>query len=113
MIAYTNYDEGIENLLDDEPVYFRAEDQTWDGQTMRELWEKYHVYYNRGIWGYMVIPRKTGDPLIVIGYEDDGCIRFPRSYGQYEHSFSAYWIKSILKDFDEVQYGIKHMEVKR
>ncbi len=111
MIEYTNYNEGFENLLDDEPVYFSAYDQRWDNQTIQELWDKYHVFYNGGIHAYLILPRKTSDPLIITGYEDDGRIQFPRNYRHFEHPYSSYWLKSLITDLTDIRNLVNNGEV--
>ena len=95
MIAYTNCNEELEA---DENVIFRAEDQEWDNATIKELKEKYHVIYTGGIQAIMLV-KSTYDGRILLaqGFEDDGCIQFPRSYNQFEHMYHPYWLDSNTK----------------
>ena len=95
MIAYTNYNEELEA---DENVVFRAEDQEWDDDTIQELKEKYHVIYTGGIQAIMLIKSNyDGRILLAQGFEDDGCIQFPRRYDQFEHTFSPYWLDDNIR----------------
>ena len=98
MIYCTNYNKGFENLPDDEPVCFWAEDQTWDDETIKELKEKYNVIFTNGIQATMLIKSNyDGRILIAVGFEDDGCIQFPRQYNQFTHCYSPYWLDSNMK----------------
>ena len=90
-----------------EPLRYFAEDQEWDGKTMKQLKDKYNVIFNRGIWAFMVLWGKTGRPLIVLGHEDDGMITFERKYGQFTHCFSPYWIDSIIAGLRVTQQYVK------
>lgn len=95
MIAYTNYNEELE---EDENVIFRAEDQEWDDATIKELKEKYHVIYTHGIQATMLVKSHyDGRILLAQGFEDDGCIQFPRRYNQFDHMYSPYWLDSNIK----------------
>lgn len=105
--VYTDYDEDL--------VYadvYVAENQAWDAATLKELRDKYNIYYNKGIRPMKIIPRDNGlNPLVVMGYEDDGRMWFVKDeWGDYKHRFDSYWIDSITDNLNIVKDAIKEMK---
>lgn len=101
-----NYIDIDEEYRDEEisTERYSAENQCWDKDTLDQLWNEYHICYDgRGVTPIKVADRGDGSPLIVIGCEDDGTIYFEKSYGQYRHSLSAYWIDSVIKQLQDVK----------
>ena len=86
----------------DEPVYLTAKDQEWDNATRKQLRDKYHIFFMNngdGVIPVMVLTRKSSsDPLIILGSEDDGMIRFDRKHGQFQTCFSSYWVPYLVSD---------------
>lgn len=101
MIAYTNYNEELE---ENESVQFRAEDQEWDEDTLQELKEKYNVIYLRGVQALMLVKSHyDGELLVMQGFEDDGLIQFPRENGQFLHGYAPYWLNNNLQLLKETK----------
>ena len=102
-MAYTK----IENLAPDEPLRFVAEEQCWDKATLKQLREEHNVIFmtkGNGVSPIMIINRGNEDSphfLLAIGSEDDGCISFERSYGQFKHTFHTLWAKYLIADIEE------------
>ena len=93
-----------ENLEDDEPMMFSAEDQCWDDATLKQLREEHNIIFmtaGDGVMPVMILNKNSKYPLLVIGTEDDGTIQFEREYGSLRHSFSPYWVKSLIADLEE------------
>lgn len=86
----------------DEPLYLSARNQEWDDATLKQLRDDYHIFFmsgGNGVIPVMVLPVKSSaDPLIVLGSEDDGTIRFGRQYGQFQNCFSSYWAPYLVSD---------------
>ena len=80
-----------------------AEDQSWDKETLKQLQNEYNVYFMNngdGVCPIKIIPRNDAqNPLIAIGWEDDGQIGFDK-YDQdhYTNCIDAYWIDSLIAD---------------
>ena len=97
----------IDNLKDDEPVMFCAEEQYWDDATLKQLKEEYNVIFmtgGEGVNPVMIVDKGNGKFhhfLFVIGSEDDGCIQFERAYGQFKNSFHYVWAKYLIADLQE------------
>lgn len=82
---------------------FVAADQCWDKDTIKELRERYNIFFmsngRDAATPLMVIPRPRLSPLIVIGWEDDGSIGFNRDKsGNWETCFDGYWADSFIAD---------------
>lgn len=92
------------DLEDDEPMMFCAEEQCWDDATLKQLREEYNIIFmtsGDGVMPVMILNKNSKYPLLVIGTEDDGTIQFERKYGSLRHSFSPYWVKSLIADLEE------------
>ena len=104
MIEYTNFNDYDS---DNEPLQFVAEDQCWDKATLNELKEKYNVIFmsaGEGVTPVMVIDRGNNGfhhCILVLGGEDDGCISFQRSYGQFVNTFHSVWAKYLIADIQD------------
>lgn len=93
-----------EELEDDEPVIFSAENQCWDKATLKQLKEEYNVVFmtsGDAVKPIMIINKDGQYPVLVLGTEDDGTIQFKRKYGHFENCFSPYWVKSLIADLEE------------
>jgi len=93
-----------ENLEDDEPMMFSAEDQCWDDDTLKQLKEEYDIVFmtsGDAVMPVMIINKDSKHPLLVLGTEDDGTIFFKRKYGQFINCFSPYWVKPLISDLEE------------
>lgn len=100
MLAYV-FDE---NLEDDEPMMFSAEDQCWDKKTLKQLRDEYNIIFmtsGDGVMPVMILNKDSKHPLFVLGSEDDGTIFFKRKYGQFQNCFSPYWVDSLIADLQE------------
>lgn len=92
-----------------------AEDQCWDADTLKQMWDEDGICYDgRGILPVKVIPRgdKPDEFLIALGYEDDGTVffdKYPNSE-QYPHSFSAYWLDSVIAQLQEVKRRVINLQ---
>lgn len=86
----------------DEPLYLSARNQEWDDATLKQLRDDYHIFFmsgGNGVIPVMVLQRtSSADPLIILGSEDDGTIRFDRYYGQFQTCFSSYWVPYLVSD---------------
>lgn len=92
------------DLEDDEPMMFSAEEQCWDDATLKQLREEYNIIFmtsGDGVMPIMILNKDSKYPLLVIGSEDDGTIFFERKYGTLAHTFSPYWVKSLIADLEE------------
>ena len=57
-----------------------------------------------GVNPIMAINKGTKDNphyLLAIGSEDDGCISFERSFGQFKNTFHTMWAKYLIADIEE------------
>ena len=112
MIYYHDvYEDAI--TLDREML--SAEDQCWDADTLKQLWDEERICYDgAGILPVKVIPRgdKTGEYLIAFGSEDDGTVFFDKYPGSdhYPHSFSVYWLDSVIAQLQEVKRRIAELD---
>ena len=92
------------DLEDDEPMMFCAEEQCWDGDTLKQLREEHDIIFmtsGDGVMPVMLLNKDSQNPLFVLGSEDDGTIFFKREYGQFVNTFSSYWAKSLIADLEE------------
>lgn len=97
--------------------YISAEEQTWDKETLEELWDRYNICFDgKSIMPIKIINKDLENPMIVLGSEDDGTIYFERCcYGkpedwiedEYKNMFSAYWIDSVIEQLQEVKRRLK------
>lgn len=90
---------------------FFAVDQCWDAETLKEIKEKYNIFFmsngKDAATPLMVIPRPGMNPLIVVGWEDDGQIGFDKDqYGNWVKTFSAGWIDSFIADLQAAKEAI-------
>lgn len=104
MINYVSDWEDVS--FDDEnanaPIMLSAENQCWDEDTLKELKEKYNIFFmSNGMDS--VHPIMVRDGICYIGHEDDGTIYFDRKYGHPINGFSAYWIDSLINELSEVK----------
>ena len=85
------------------PFYVWAEDQRWDKETRKELKEKYNIIFNGGVRPIMVVRRddERVDPLLIVGSEDDGTIRFTRKYSTFDGAFDIGWTKSFIENLKD------------
>ena len=73
-----------------------AENQSWDKETIKQLKNEYHIFYDgTGCYGFEVIPREQSDPLIRIYSEDDGFLH------KTDIEFDIYWLKSFIKNLSD------------
>jgi hypothetical protein len=89
---------------DNDTMYIVADDQCWDSATLKQLREEFNiVFMSKGdaVMPVMILGKDSNHPRLVIGHEDDGTIFFTRRFGQFEHSFSPYWVKSLIADLRE------------
>lgn len=84
------------------PIMLSAEDQRWDKDTLKELKEKYNIFFMSNNTDSMH-PIMIRDNICYIGHEDDGIIYFDRKYGHPTNGFSAYWIDSLMNELNEVK----------
>lgn len=92
------------DLEDDEPMMFSAYDQDWDKATLKQLKEKYDIVFmtsGDAVMPVMILNKDSEYPLLVLGSEDDGTIRFERKYGQFRNSFCLRWVKPLIADLEE------------
>ena len=92
------------DLEDDEPMMFCAEEQCWDDATLKQLREEHNIIFKtsgHGVMPVMILNKDSQYPLLVLGSEDDGTIRFQRKYGSLRNTFSPYWVKSLIADLEE------------
>ena len=83
-----------------------AQDQEWDEDTIKQLKDEYHIFFNSGgVRPVMLIPYRNGEGCcVVIGHEDDGTISFDRNeYGSFENAMSTYWINDLIKDLTDAR----------
>ena len=89
---------------------FCAADQRWDDETLKEIKEKYNIFFmsngKDGATPLMLIPRPRTSPLIVVGWEDDGSIGFNKNEGGWEKCFDSYWIESFIADLQAAKEAI-------
>ena len=93
-----------EELEDNEPMMFVAEDQCWDKATLKQLEKEHNIVFmtsGNGVMPIMILNKDSDNPLFVIGHEDDGTLYFDREYGNISNSFSYYWVKSLIADLEE------------
>lgn len=89
---------------------FIADDQHWDDSTVKELRERYNIFFmsngRDAATPLMVIPRPGKSTLIVVGWEDDGTIGFNRGDYGWETCFDSYWINSFIADLQVAKEAI-------
>lgn len=82
--------------------HYTVQNQTYDKETLKELREKYGIFFLTGKDGctpIKVVPREGRNPLIVLGNEDDGTIYFEKWVGgQYRKAFDCYFIDGLISD---------------
>ena len=100
-----------DHYYDKDGEYIYAEDQTWDEETIEELKDS-NVYYNHGVHPIKIVPRGLQNPLIVIGWEDDGQIGFEKEYESYKDGFDSFWIDSLIENLQAVKKIIENKEYK-
>lgn len=60
-----------------------------------------------GVLPVMILEQKDAnettyiEPLLVIGSEDDGCIRFERKFGIFKDMFAYTWARNLIADLTE------------
>lgn len=87
---------------------FFATDQCWDRATLKEIREKYNIFFRPdSATPLMVIPRPGINLLIVIGWEDDGTIGFNKRNGGWENCFDSYWLDGFLADLQATAAAIE------
>ena len=94
-----------------ETFYIVAEEQIWDDDTLKELRDKYNIFFNsRGVRPVMLVPRSNQEGCcVVIGHEDDGTIGFRRDmFGNFVDAMSPYWIDDLIKDLTDAKEYIKN-----
>lgn len=108
MITYSNCNEDLDVIVSDEAELYVAADQVWDYNTIEELKNKYRVFFQTNPEDDAHIAFKYADEqTIAIGYEDDGTIYFDvDEKGNYKHTFSTYWLNSILSDLSCLKKNI-------
>lgn len=88
----------------DEPFMLCAEDQSWDKATLKQLREEHDIIFmtgGNGVMPILVLNKESEHPIFVLGFEDDGVIKFKRRYGSFTNRFSPYWVKSLIADLRE------------
>lgn len=89
---------------DDEPMMLCAEEQCWDDDTLKQLRDEYNIIFmtgGDGVTPVMVLNKDSDNPILVLGSEDDGTIKFKRRYGNFVNAFSSYWAKFLIADIEE------------
>ena len=103
MIAGTMGDSSYCSYKDyGKPFYVWAEDQLWDKETCKELREKYNIIFTGG-YPIMVVRRDDEglDPLLIVGSEDDGTIKFKRIYAMFENAYNIGSIRSFIENLKD------------
>lgn len=94
-----------------ETFWIRAEEQNWDNATLKELKDKYNIFFNgNGIRPVMLIPCDNQEGCcVVIGHEDDGVIGFRRDiFGNFLDAMSPYWIDDLIENLTDAKEYIKN-----
>ena len=104
MINYYNNDKCCETVA--------AENDVWDKATLKELREKYNIIFlskGNGMHPIKILYREEcpDEPLIVIGYEHCGMICFDKYMGNYQNTFSSYWLEYLIADLKAAEKEIK------
>lgn len=76
-----------------EMMTISAEEQVWTDKDCEDL-KKQNVIYNKGCFALQIVPssRPEFSPLVRLGVEDDGTIKFtPNS-----ETFSCHWIDDLI-----------------
>lgn len=100
MLVYVS----VTDLGKDDPMIFSAENQEWDDATLKQLKDEYNIIFQTngdGVIPVMLVDKNSENPLIAIGYEDDGTIFFERKQGLFKECFSAFWVKFLIADLEE------------
>lgn len=114
MIRYVDY---CKNNDFGGKLYFSAEDQCWDKNTLKQLRDEYDIIFmsaGDGVIPVKVIKYGGNQYGIALGSEDDGTIAFEQ-YGnpkQYKHEFSEYWIDKLIADLQEAKRYIAELRRK-
>ena len=111
MIEYVDNWEDVEwNDVDaNAPIMISAYDQCWNKETLKELKEKYNIFFMSNNMDSMH-PIMIRDEICYIGHEDDGTIYFNRKYGKPTGGFSIYWIDSLINELTTVKNFIENKE---
>ena len=90
-----------------------VQDQTYDKSTLKELRKKHNIFFLSGSNGckpIKVVPRKGQNPLIVLGYEDDGCIWFEKQSGNYRNAFDSSLIDGLIVDLTAAKHYVEQLK---
>lgn len=90
-----------------------VQDQTYDDKTLKELEQKHNIFFLNGANGctpIKVVPRKGRNPLIVLGYEDDGCIWFEKQFGHYRNAFDSSLIDGLITDLTAAKKFVEKLK---
>lgn len=77
-------------------LYIYAKDQCWSDEVTQKELLSLNIILNNAL-PVMIIPRKNSNPLLQIGSEDDGIIRFNDNKNS---RFDAYWAKSLIDNLN-------------
>lgn len=92
--------------IPNQTFYIAAEEQTWDDATLKELRDKYNIFFNsHGVRPVMLVPSSNKEGCcVVIGSEDDGVIKFRRDmFGNFMDAMSPHWIEDLIKDLTDAK----------
>ena len=89
----------IENT-DDGRLVITAFDQLWTKRIIRDIRDRYGIYYDGGVFAVQRIERKNAPPMLLIGREDDGTIIFNKHEG-----FVATWAADLVSVITEAIVG--------
>lgn len=88
--------------------YKKYEDDSWEDY--QEDMKRCGIYYNgKGVKPIKVIHRENHNPLIVIGWEDDGQLGFEKNNYVYANSFDASWIDGLIENLELVKRELEGM----
>lgn len=94
----------------EETLYLSAKDQCWDKETLKELKDKYHIFFmttGDSCHPVMVVPAHGGHFQYVFGVEDDGTVSFTKKYGQWQNSIYDFWIPTFIDDLEAAMSFVK------
>lgn len=97
--------------IPNQTFYITAEEQTWDDATLKELREKYNIFFNGyGVRPVMLVPSSNQEGCcVVIGYENDGVITFRRNmFGNFMDAMSPCWIEDLIKDLTDAKEYVEN-----
>lgn len=106
----------ISNVYHKSPIpnqtfYIAAEGKIWDDATLKELREKYNIFFNsHGVRPVMLVPSSNPEGCcVVIGSENDGVITFRRNmFGNFMDAMSPCWIEDLIQDLTDAKEYVEN-----